>query len=95
MRGYHLPPPPPGPPPLLLLEYEDRVTDEPLLTVGLILPMPLKMLVPPLTVTPYLSVGCDDPLTTIPLPPLDGVLKAIVSLPTVMEYHVFLLHDEA
>jgi hypothetical protein len=53
------------------------------------------MLLPPLTVTPELSVGCDAPETTMPLPPLDGVWKAKVSLPTVIAYHVFLLHDEA
>ncbi len=59
------------------------------------MPIPLKMLVPPLTVTPDFSEGCDVPLTTIPLPPLEGVLKAKTFEPTVMEYQVFLLHDEA
>ena len=53
------------------------------------------MLVPLLTVTPLMSVGCEAPLTTSVVPPLDGVLKTNVSLPTVMAYHVFLLHDEA
>jgi hypothetical protein len=51
--------------------------------------------VPLLTVTPLFIVGCEAPLTTIVLPPLDGVLKAKVSLPTVIAYQVFLLHDEA
>jgi len=55
-------------------------------------PVPSKMLVPLLTVTPLLSVGCDAPLTTSVLPPLDGVWKAKVSLPTVSAYHVFLFH---
>lgn len=53
------------------------------------------MLVPPLTVTPIFRVGCEVPLTTRELLPLAGVLKAKVSLPTVMAYQVFLLHDEA
>jgi hypothetical protein len=53
------------------------------------------MLVPPLTVTPLFNVGCEAPLTTIVLPPLDGVLKTNVSLPTVIAYQVFLFHDEA
>ena len=53
------------------------------------------MPVPPLTVTPLFSAGCEAPLTTSVEPPLAGVLKAKVSLPTVMAYQVFLLHDEA
>ena len=53
------------------------------------------MLVPLETVTPLFILGCEAPLTTIVLPPLDGVLKANISLPMVMAYHVFLLHDEA
>lgn len=57
--------------------------------------MPLKMGFPPLTVTPLFNVGVDDPDTTIPEPPLEGVLKAAVAEPTVMEYQVFLFQDEA
>ncbi len=53
------------------------------------------MLVPLLTVTLLRSVGSEAPLTTIVLPPLDGVWKTNVSLPTVIAYQVFLLHDEA
>ena len=53
------------------------------------------MLVPLLTVTPLWSVGSEAPLTTSVLPPLDGVWKAKVSLPTVIAYHVLLLHDKA
>ncbi len=59
------------------------------------MPKPSNMVVPPLTLTPLFSVGCEAPLTTSVLPPLAGVIKAKVSLPTVMAYHVFLFHDEA
>ena len=63
--------------------------------VGLTLPIPLKILVPPLTVTFDFIVGLDDAETTRVLPPLAGVLKANVWSPLVKEYQVFLLHDEA
>ena len=53
------------------------------------------MLVPPVTVTPLLTVGVDEADTTKVEPPLDGVLKAMTVLPKVSEYHVLLLHDEA
>ena len=59
------------------------------------LPIPPKMLVPPLTVTPDFRVGCEAPLTTIPEPPLAGVLKANTVEPTVIVYQVLRLHDEA
>ncbi|MBR0064535.1 MAG: hypothetical protein IJQ06_02945 [Paludibacteraceae bacterium] len=42
----------------------------------------------PEAVTPDLSVGVEAPETTSPLPPLLGVLKAKVVLPTVRAYHV-------
>lgn len=53
------------------------------------------MLVPPLTVTLFLSVGVDDADTTKGEPPLDGVLKAMTLLPYVKAYHVLPLHVEA
>ena len=56
--------------------------------------MPPKMLVPPLTVTPDFSVGMEAPLTTRPLPALEGVLKANTSLPTVNAYQVLLFHED-
>jgi hypothetical protein len=51
--------------------------------------------VPPLVVTPLWTVGWDAPDITIPLPPLEGVLKAWVVLSTVMEYQVFLSQEDA
>ena len=44
--------------------------------------MPLKQVVPPDVVTPDFSVGVDAAETTIPEPPLEGVLTAMTaSLP--------------
>jgi hypothetical protein len=40
-----------------------------------------------------LSVGVEAPETTKVLPPLLGVLKANVSLPTVSAYHVLALPE--
>jgi hypothetical protein len=37
--------------------------------------------VPPLTVTPDFRVGVEEAETTSVVPPLEGVLKATVSLP--------------
>ena len=64
------------------------------MTVAPVMPMPFQMVVPPDVVTPDFTVGCDEALTTRPLPPDDGVLKAMTSEPLVSEYHVFLLHDD-
>ena len=50
------------------------------------------MLVPLLTVTLLFNEGFEAPETTSVEPPLEGVLKAKVSLPMVMAYQVFLLH---
>ena len=68
---------------------------EPPVVVGLSKHLPSKILVPPLVVTPLLSVGVDAADTTKGVPALDGVLKAMTVLPKVIEYHVFWLHDEA
>ena len=43
--------------------------------------------------TPDWSVGCEAPLTTKPLPPLDGVWNEKVLLPTVSAYHVLADHE--
>ena len=45
--------------------------------------------------TPDSNVGCEAAETTRPEPPLDGVLKAKVELPTDIAYQVLALHDEA
>ena len=52
-----------------------------------------KMLSPPLTLTPDLSVGVEAPETTKEFPALEGVLKAKVSEPTVSPYQVLLLQE--
>ena len=57
--------------------------------------MPLKADVPPLTLTPENRPGCEEPETTRPVPPEEGVLKAYVVSPTVSPYQVFLLQEEA
>lgn len=59
------------------------------------LPMPSKMVVPPETLTPEVNAGSDEAETTMPLPPLDGVLKAKVSLPLVRAYQMPLFQEEA
>ena len=48
----------------------------------------------PLTETPLRMVGWEEPETTRPEPPLEGVLKAKVSVPTLKPYQVFLLQEE-
>jgi hypothetical protein len=54
---------------------------------------PPKQDVPPLRLTPDWSVGCEAPLTTSPLPPLEGVLNEKVLVPTVSAYHVLADHE--
>ena len=77
-------------PPVLLVSE----TDDPLLMVAPVIPSPPKRLVPPLVLTPDWSAGCEAPDTTSPLPPLDGVWKAKVSLPTVRAYQVLGDHED-
>jgi hypothetical protein len=55
---------------------------------------PPKYDVPPVTLTPDWSVGCEAPLTTRPEPPLDGVWKEKTLLPTVIAYLVLALHED-
>lgn len=89
--------PPPGPPPPGLKPpppvYDERLTDEPPLTVPPLVMRPPKYDVPPLTLALDRSVGCVLPLTTRPLPPLDGVMNENVSLPIIMAYQIFGDHD--
>ena len=54
---------------------------------------PPKYDVPPLTLALDRSVDCVLPLTTRPLPPLDGVMNENVSLPIIMAYQIFGDHD--
>lgn len=82
---------PPPVPPL----YDERLTEEPPLTVPPTTPRPPKQVVPLLTPTPDRSVGCELPETTRPEPPPDGLWKAKVLPATVSAYQVLALHEEA
>ena len=70
------------------------MTAEPPLTVAPVYATSSKIEVPAETATPDVRVGVEAAETTNELPPEDGVLNAMTSLPTAKAYHVFLLHDE-
>lgn len=57
--------------------------------------MPSIIAVPSVAFTPVIRTGVDEPDTTRGEPPLDGVLNAITSFPTLSDYNVFPVQEDA